>query len=339
MLFASGQCSSARRSVLEMHALGYLQWSLQHAFYADSGGFLLQQAHSEPFPVTAKQIKYLIQCEYVPVPSITRKEIRDKSKADEFLKGFTFFQTGWLVTQTISRAIQHLTVTPLELSTIAMACTSLATLGFWWHKPLDVETPTVLYTDRTTTEILQGAGEAGKESWQDTPLDFIEEKTYMSSKWNKTVLHWIISAGLQTRPLSRIPNDRDPQASNTYEHVLLAITTATFASVHFLGWNYEFATGWERWLWRGSCLAIWGLLAVYGTTEVVICYREGYAYMGLESALAYKMRWPLCLWFFIPATLYSIARVCLLIEAIICMRSLPAAAFDDVQWSALLPHL
>ena len=338
MLFAQGQWSSAKRSVGEMQALGFSEWTLQHAFYADGGGFVLQPAQSDPFPVSAKQVRYLVQHGYVEIPSLTREEICDKSKADQFLKALTFFQTGWFIAQTICRAIQHLTVTPTELSTIAMACTSLTTLGFWLQKPLDVETPTVLCTTKNTHEILRLAGEAAKEQWQDTPLDFVEPNAYMSSKWSKSLLRWIVRAGLQTRPMSRIPNDRDPQASNLYEHLLLAIATATFASVHFLGWNYEFATSWEQWFWRGSCLAIWALLAVYGSTEVYICYREGYVNLGLETAGAYKMKWPVCLWFFVPAMLYSFARICLLIEALICLRSLPAAAFEDVQWSAFFPH-
>ena len=44
MLFAFAQWASAKRSVLEMRNLGFtnVEWTLVHAFYADSGGFLLQ---------------------------------------------------------------------------------------------------------------------------------------------------------------------------------------------------------------------------------------------------------------------------------------------------------
>jgi len=80
MLFAIGQWASVKRSVTDMADLGFKNWSIVHAFYADSGGFMLQARDSPPFPVTAKQIHYLVQKEYMHVPGITRKEIWDKSK-------------------------------------------------------------------------------------------------------------------------------------------------------------------------------------------------------------------------------------------------------------------
>lgn len=340
MLFACGQYASAKRSVLDFRQAGYTeeQWTLSHAFYADSGGFVLQPLHSQAFPVTAKQLHFLVEKGYVPLPSVTDKELRDKSKADSVAKLLAFIQTGWLVLQTIARAVEHLPITPFELTSIALACTSLTTLGFWWHKPLDVGTPIVLHTNSTTVDILREGGEAAKEPFLDTPLDFVEGKVYISSKWSRHVLRLICWAGLQKRPLARIPNDRDAQA-NLKQHIILGFGTATFASVHLLGWNFDFATIWQRDLWRSSCLVVWISLCVYGSTEMALCYKDKYLVPGLESGRAYKMRWPYCLMFFIPATVYSLARVGLLVIAISTLTSLPSAAYQDVQWIAMLPHI
>lgn len=43
MLFAFAQWASAKRSVVDMHNLGFTEteWTLVHAFYADSGGYVL----------------------------------------------------------------------------------------------------------------------------------------------------------------------------------------------------------------------------------------------------------------------------------------------------------
>ena len=98
MLFASGQWASAKRSVAEMREIGYVNWSLVHAFYADSGGFLLCARNSTTFPVTAKQIYCLVKMKYLPMPAITREEIWDKSKADKFAKTIAGLQASWLVT-------------------------------------------------------------------------------------------------------------------------------------------------------------------------------------------------------------------------------------------------
>lgn len=75
MLFAGGQWVSAKRFVAEMSALGVDEWTMVHAFYADSGGFVLVGRDSILFPVTAPQIHYLIDKKYLAAPDITRDEI------------------------------------------------------------------------------------------------------------------------------------------------------------------------------------------------------------------------------------------------------------------------
>lgn len=149
---------------------------------------MLQPSQSEPFPLTAKQLHYLVERRYVPLPDITGEEIWDKSNADSVRKFLAILQTSWMVVQTIGRAINHLPITPLELSTIVLAGSSLTTLGCWWHKALDVSTPTILYTNFTTASILCQSGEAAKEPFRDTPMDFVEPNVYISSKWSRHLL-------------------------------------------------------------------------------------------------------------------------------------------------------
>lgn len=341
VLFACGQWASANRSVSEMRALGYseTQWSLVHAFYADSGGFVLRLPDTRPFPITARQVRYLVQHGYVSLPSISKKEIWDKSNADKVAKFIACFQTAWLATQVLGRAVQHLPITPLELATIVTAFCSLTMLGFWLHKPLDVEAPTLLPINSTITDILAQAGEAAKEPYRDSPLDFVEPRVYMSGKWSNMVCRWILRRGLQTRPIERIPNDRDPQLSSFRQHLALGVATASFASIHLAGWNFSFPTSWEAIFWRSNCLIMWGLLAIYGTTEVAICWWENYENLGLDTLGGYKLKWPACLCFFVPAGLYMGTRLCLIAEAVMSLRSLPEGAFAAVDWSAVLPHI
>ncbi|KAF2807424.1 uncharacterized protein BDZ99DRAFT_510297 [Mytilinidion resinicola] len=341
MLFACGQWASAKRSVNDMRKLGFsdAEWSLEHAWYADSGGFELQPLEGEPLPITARQVWYLLENGFISLPSISKKEIWDKSNADKVTKFLAYFQTAWLVTQTVGRAIQHLAITPLELASIALALTSLTTLGFWMHKPLDVGTATTLHTDRSIRDILEHAGEIFLADFTNTPLDFIEPRIYVSRKCGSALLNWILHRGLQTRPIERIPDDRDPQLYNIYQRITLGIATASFASIHLAGWNFGFDTTWEMWLWRSNCLIMWGLLATFGTTEVIICCRDNFQSMGMDTLGGYKLRWPACLWFVIPGGLYVMARACLIFEVLFSMRSLPQEAFVEVQWSAMLPHI
>ncbi|KAF2089449.1 hypothetical protein K490DRAFT_63584 [Saccharata proteae CBS 121410] len=92
------------------------------------------------------------------------------------------------------------------------------------------------------------------------------------------------------RSIQRIPNDRDPQPSNLKQHVALVVATATFARIQLLGWGSSFPSRWEEQWWRANCLVIWGLLAVYGTAEGVICWKEGHANLGLDTLGGYKLR-------------------------------------------------
>jgi hypothetical protein len=107
MLIACGQWASVKRSVNDMRKLDYneAEWSLEHAWYADSGGFELQPLENEPFPITVRQVRYLIKHVFIHLPSITEEEKWDKSNADEVAKFLALFQTAWLVVQTVGRAI------------------------------------------------------------------------------------------------------------------------------------------------------------------------------------------------------------------------------------------
>ncbi|KAL9116693.1 MAG: hypothetical protein Q9187_006782 [Circinaria calcarea] len=340
MTFAFAQWSSAKRSRAEMRSLGNpdSKWTMVHAFYADMGGFLLCTPDAGSFPITARQLKYLIRRGYLSLPDISKEEIWDKSKADKVAKILAILQTSWLGTQTLARAIQGLPITPLELFTLAVALNSLTTLWLWLNKPLDVGSPTVLTIQTNVATILVQAGHTAKEPFCDTPLDFIEPGIYQSRSWNETLLRWIVHQGIQSRPIHRIPNDRDWLPLNLSQNLALALPVSIFASIHFCGWNFSFPTYGELILWRAAVSVIWSLLLVYGTSEVVLFWKSKYTKTSLEIGGAYKRNWPWSLLFHVPATVYFCLRVLLMIEVVVSLRSLPEKAFVNVRWSGFIPH-
>lgn len=334
MLFASGQWASAKRSIVDMRSLNYENWSMVHAFYADSGGFILQARNSKSFPITAKQLYYLVQKQYIQLPSITRNEIWDKSKADRVAKTIACLQAGWLTLQVIARGLQRLPITLLELSTVALICCTAATMFFWFYKPLDVSTPTTLYMDLTIEEILIKAGDAADVPFKDTPLDFVEPQLYTSSQMP---LHrfW----GVQQRPLPRIPNDRDSKLHNLQSVILVAIPTASFSLLHLVGWNFDFPTRTEQLLWRWNCISMGIILGTGCTIEAISIIRDGYTTTGLTTLNGYKLKWPTNLLFFIPGALYFLARIIVITEIILGLRLLPCDCFKTVNWLEIVPHL
>lgn len=334
MLFASGQWASAKRSVVDMKALGYEDWSMIHAFYADSGGFVFQARGSQAFPVTAKQVWYLVQAKYMQIPSITTKEIWDKSKVDRVGKTIAGLQAGWLIVQVIARGVQHLPITLLELSTVAILVCTGATFFFWFYKPLNVGTPTILYSNTSVKDILIQAGSAANVPFRDTPLDFVESHLYTSSQMP---LHrcW----GVQKRPLPRIPNDRDSRLHNLSTVVVVTIPTAAFSLLHLVAWHFHFPTRLEQLCWRWTCVAMCVVLASYCTVEAISIVWDGYTTTGLTTLNGYKLKWPTNILFFGPAVLYMSARMVVIGEICFSLRLLPSGCFETISWSEFLPHL
>ncbi|KAH9904330.1 hypothetical protein F4778DRAFT_732158 [Xylariomycetidae sp. FL2044] len=373
MLFAFSQLSSARQSVEDMKKVpDHPEWTITHGFYADSGGFVLDVVGSANFPVTAKQMVFLVRNGYIDRPSITQADIKDKSKADGLAKGLAFFQSAWLMTKFIGRAIQGLDTSPFELASAALILCSLASLCLWWHKPLNVRAPTIVQARTDIASILAAAGDGVKYPFADTPLDFVESDLYWSRKWTPAIFRQVLQWGLQTRPLNRtsapclslskrqllvilpllrsmvaktvksntgIPNDRDFQPANLMENVYLGIPVCIFSAIHFLGWNLDFPTDTELSLWRINCIIVWVSLGVYGVSEMVGFRRASYRVGSLELFDSYKKRMPGSMVFLALGFLYFASRLCLLVEAIISLRDLPESAFSDVSWTQFVPQL
>jgi hypothetical protein len=359
MMFACGQWSSAKRSVKQMHDLGFSesQWTLSHAFFADMGGIVLKLRDEEPFPITAKQLAWLVQHKHTELPRISEREIKDKSKADICTKMLAVVQTTWFMIQMIGRGAEHLPIVPIELASAALALTSLTTLRFWHAKPLDAQQPYMITISTSVAGLREVPGVPDAKIPEVTevelssiststprqavvlPLNEVEPNAYISRKWCRFILRWIVQMDLQRFRLDRIPNDRDPQILGFKQHATLGVATAAFASLHFIDWHFAFSTYVELVLWRVSCCVMWVLLAGYGSAEVYICWREGYQKLGMDTAGAYKMRWPACLWFLIPAWLYFLARVAVTVQVFINLRALPPDAFRQVQWTTVIPHI
>ncbi|KAI9677193.1 MAG: hypothetical protein M1829_002767 [Trizodia sp. TS-e1964] len=133
---------------------------------------------------------------------ITLQEISDKSKQDRLSKAITSFQIGYVVLQCIGPAAQNLTITTLELNTLAIVVCSLMSTFTWLHKPADVRTPFRIPIDTSLEEI------TGSREWGNTALDFVDEN---GPGWLMNVQAFMKMPVIPPqRPIQRIPNDRFP---------------------------------------------------------------------------------------------------------------------------------
>lgn len=202
MCFAYAQMMSAKDSLQDMTSLG-VSWSVVHGFYADAGGFVLKAPDFDPFPMTAKQLYVLVSNGVLALPDIGQREILDKSKGNWFVKGLAIWQTVYILVTITIRLAKNSAVTPLEIMTATIGICACVTMIFWWRKPLDVETPTIIVSELKMREVVRLIGPGTLETWSDTPLDFAECDIYLSRKWGRGFTDWIIGLGLQSRPMKR----------------------------------------------------------------------------------------------------------------------------------------
>ncbi|KAI0521982.1 hypothetical protein F5B22DRAFT_594916 [Xylaria bambusicola] len=339
LMFSFAQFTSAQQSVEDMKNIDRNNWTLVHGFYADSGGFQLHVPNYKPFPITAKQVVYLTQHGYIDMPTITKLEINDKSKANRETKVLAFVQTGWLVTKLIARAGQGLQITPYELTTVALLVCSFTTLILWWNKPLDVRAPTPVHLKGDLKIILEQAGDATGQGFTDTPLDFIEGNIYWSRKAHESYLQFVLKWGFQTFPIERISNDRDYQPRNFKQNLYLVLPVSAFGTIHLSGYNLSLPTETEQMLWRINSIIMVVTLFIHCVSELIGCWCSDFQLQSLELWGEYKKKMPSCLIFYGLATIYFISRIILLVESVISLRDLPEAAYREVSWTQYLPRL
>jgi hypothetical protein len=117
------------------------------------GGFAIDPS-AEPniFPsnigkrriLTLEGIELIFHFDPMLIPDLSEFEIQDKSKASGLAKTLVCLQALWFCIQCIVRAVNHMTISTLELNTFAHAVCTLLIYFLWWDKPLDIEEPTLI---------------------------------------------------------------------------------------------------------------------------------------------------------------------------------------------------
>ncbi|KAF8642441.1 hypothetical protein AX16_009495 [Volvariella volvacea WC 439] len=111
-------------------------WTRTHGFFVQMGG-LVQRQNDSTYQVLCDEK----DVEGARIPHIPEKEIKDHGKGDLLAKALVVVQTTWFVAQCISRHVQGLVLTEIELVTLAFATLNVITYGLWWNKPLNVGYP------------------------------------------------------------------------------------------------------------------------------------------------------------------------------------------------------
>ncbi|KAJ6472555.1 hypothetical protein C8R45DRAFT_1164275, partial [Mycena sanguinolenta] len=242
--------------------------------------------------------------------------IKDKSKGDALSKSVVLVQCLWFAAQCLARVHQHLAVTELEIATMAFAVVNIFIWLLWLHKPLDVQQPVVI----------------------ELPLDPPTQPTVfvqlsLFDRCSGAIFGF--SAEKQYDPLPSfwsLPLDLDDSPFG-----ILILVGTLFGAVHCAGWNADFPTKAEMWMWRAYSSAI-------AATPFIIFF-NGLLLVAVAPISLFKGTMPSTVQLVLQGCLggvgiamYVLARLLLIVLPLIGLRSLPQSAFMDVNWSMYIPH-
>ncbi|KAG1809654.1 uncharacterized protein BJ212DRAFT_1302492 [Suillus subaureus] len=286
-------------------------WTQEHSFFALMGGFMLYVDGKPYHTLQPDDILKLIRAGCIDAPTLTVKQIHDKSKSNGISKGLTVLQVAWFVMQLITRAIYHFETTQLEVGTLAFAVLNFLTYAVWWNKPLNVQCPHPVYWKST-------------ESRPEDHLDIPESNQVAGWGILFPVCHsieeLISSPGLiPTSRKLRVPTfdgSIELEASNLLVLLLAGFLMVTiFGGIHCMAWFFAFPTHEEQVLWRMSSAAI-------------TC-TPWFGFLTLLLSGGFP----------VYAVLYTAGRVTLLVLMFTTLRNLPPDAYKAVSWTSLVPHL
>ncbi|KAI8629224.1 hypothetical protein F5Y19DRAFT_93874 [Xylariaceae sp. FL1651] len=266
LAIALGQHLSARHSVQRFHDLGYSHWTLRHSFFVNMGGLLLQPKESAPFLVNSSQLAYLVEKGYMECPAITAEEIWDKSKADLLTKTLAFLQACWLAIQLLGRAILQLPISPLELYAGANVLCTLGTFICWLQKPNDVRKTITLTIDVSTAQITADAGGEAAISSLRSPLDSVEAS--VTNQAPSIVRFYNLPGDKREQTLDRFFNDTFTELNYSHAIVYLCLGKV-YAASHLIAWGFQFPTYVELVIWRVASSVATGSSVLLSIFEIL----------------------------------------------------------------------
>jgi hypothetical protein len=309
------------------------------------GGFMQHHDNGPPTVLKAED-----------VPDVTKRrmlevEIRDKSKADGLSKTIALVQTTWFILQCISRAIEGISVTELEVATCAFAVLNFATYILWWSKPLNVCCPVLVYRDRKR---LADEGQEREETGEEAPLEGkecgggvfirglvdIPKEVYRGingsvakcrSRWELPFNFILPILGGTSFESNQRVGTFGPMAKLNSDEFNLWLTSVAvgvvFGGIHCAAWQFQFPSYIERLLWKISAISVTGgpiLIGLFFTliTNTTSSWTKTLGFVGFAFVLI----------------LYIFVRLTLIVLSFMTLRSLPPGAFHTADWTHFIPH-
>ena len=138
---------SARDGMRTMHNRGQKDWSMTLAFFADMGGYQLEDGqhlrNGRAFLEWFDSVQNDEETIQLDVERI-RQEIDDRANAEPVLKLFTVVQAAWFFIETFIRLGESKAISPLEAATCSYIVCAVIVYLCWLYKPYSVNGRIVL---------------------------------------------------------------------------------------------------------------------------------------------------------------------------------------------------
>ncbi|KAL8993465.1 MAG: hypothetical protein Q9169_006321 [Polycauliona sp. 2 TL-2023] len=352
--------SQARGMVAQCNEITRGSLKLVHAFYIG----MLALRYRTPLGnrvIWPNQYTWLLQQELISWENhgawgLSEEHIRDKSNADGTAKLIALGQVLWFVAQSIMRAAHHLPLAQLESMTLSYVPLFAITYVFWWIKPKDVLSPSVVELpdmseeQRRTFDSMAVSNAFDDEDignqgtmwsiWSLTPRVFekeAEDRAMQEARDRVAQESEVFTAPKLKR--ATIIND-ETMAKRVAKEVVVAhwdpevyhskilwplncLFGASFGALHLICWDTQFPTYVELWLWRASGIASIVSMLVFMQFEKVI------------------LRWggPLTLISLTSPVIYLLSRIVMMGGVIAAFRASDPKIYDTYVVSTYWIHI
>ncbi|KAI4225440.1 MAG: hypothetical protein L6R36_003924 [Xanthoria steineri] len=255
---------------------------------------------------------------------LSEEHIRDKSNADGTAKLIALGQVLWFVAQSIMRVAHHLPLAQLESMTLSYVPLFAITYAFWWIKPKDVLTPSVvelpiMSEEQFTAFELMAVSHAFDDEgianqgllwsiWSLTPRVFekeAEDRALQDARDKLAQESEIFTAPRRLKRATVLNEEAlakhvaketvvahwDPEVYHS--RILWPINClfgASFGALHLICWDTLFPTYVELWLWRASGIAsIVSMLVFMQFEKVILRWGGPLTFISLASPFVYLL--------------------------------------------------
>ncbi|KAF8651844.1 hypothetical protein AX16_004644 [Volvariella volvacea WC 439] len=189
-------------------------------------------------------------------------------------------------------------------------------------------------------EAYQNAWERAKQSWSNSCEDYGLSAVVAVPFIAVFLPLWLMMAdeALENRPTSVHPFYAAKIVGEDEEKLAIfygSVIGVLFGAIHLIGWNFQFSTIIELWLWRASSLILTIVPLFLATAFALALTRQRFD-ANILGRIGLAFFFPTA---FLGAPLYFAARIILLFLAFFSLRCLPESAYQNVKWTDYIPHI